>query len=83
MLPLGMMLMFAGYGVGSWGYLLVRGDNITLREWFSPLTPFTGPLDANGKVPQGSLLPTGKKAAATTGKAAGKGGKPAPHDVLQ
>jgi hypothetical protein len=62
MLPLGMVLGLAGYGVASWGYLLVKGENITLREWFSPLHPFTGPLDGNGKIPSGSVFPTGKAA---------------------
>jgi hypothetical protein len=58
MLPLGMILGFAGYGVSTWGYILVKGYNITLREWFSPLHPFTGALDSNGQVPPGSVFPT-------------------------
>lgn len=57
MLPLGIILGFTGYGLGSWGYILVKGYNITLREWFSPLHPFTGALDSNGCVPQGSIFP--------------------------
>lgn len=60
MLPLGIGLIVAAYGVGTWGYILVKGENVTLREWFSPLHPFTGALDANGKVPSGSVFPTGK-----------------------
>ena len=75
MLVLGMLLVFTGYGVGSWGWLLVKGENITLREWFSPLHPYTGPLDGNGKVPQGSIFPTSKKGSGagtgTTGQTAG------------
>ena len=72
MLPLGMILGFVGYGVSTWGYLLVRGENITLREWFSPLKPFTGALDSNGKVPQGSIFPTsGKGAKAQAGSGSG------------
>ena len=61
MLPLGLGLGFAGYGLGTWGYILVKGYNITLREWFSPLHPFTGALDSNGTVPQGSVFPTSGK----------------------
>ena len=57
MLPIGMILGLGGYGLASWGYLLVKGYNITLREWFSPLHPFTGNLDANGCVPQGAIFP--------------------------
>jgi hypothetical protein len=56
----GIALAFAAYTLITWGYVLVKGENITLREWVSPLHPFTGPLDGNGKVPAGSLFPTGK-----------------------
>lgn len=60
MLPLGLILGFAGYGIGTWGYILIRGYNVTLREWFSPLHPFTGQLDANGTVPPGNVFPAAK-----------------------
>lgn len=60
MLPVGMVLGLVGYGVSTWGYVLVKGYNITLREWFSPLRPYTGKLDGNGMVPSGSVFPTGK-----------------------
>jgi hypothetical protein len=56
MLPLGMVVLFIGYGTGSYGWIVVKGYNITLREWFSPLHPYQGPLDGNGCVPQGSLF---------------------------
>jgi hypothetical protein len=61
MLPLGMVLGLVSYGVSTWGYVLVKGYNITLREWFSPLHPFTGALDSNGCVPQGSIFPRAGK----------------------
>lgn len=40
MFPLAVLILWAGYGVGSWGWCLNRGYNVTLREWFTPLTPF-------------------------------------------
>lgn len=67
MLVLGMILVVGGYGIGSWGWLLVKGENITLRQWFSPLNPYTGPLDGNGKVPPGHIFPTGKAGAGQQG----------------
>lgn len=76
MLPLGMILGFLGYGLSTWGYILVRGENITLREWFSPLHPFTGALDSNGKVPPGSIFPTSGKGGTAGG---GTGGTLAPQ----
>ena len=76
MILLPIALVFAGYSIASWGYVLVKGDNITLREWFSPLHPWSGPLDKNGKVPQGSIFPTSGKG--STGSAGGSSG-PAPQ----
>jgi len=56
------VLVSVGYTLGSWGYVLVKGYNITLREWVTPLHPWTGPLDKNGHVPSGSVFPTAKAA---------------------
>jgi hypothetical protein len=68
MILLPIILVFAGYGFGSWGYVLVKGYNITLREWWTPLHPFTGPLDQNGTVPVGQIFPgKGQGGAATSG----------------
>lgn len=43
-----MVLLWAGYGVSSYGYVLVKGWNINVRQWFSPLNPYTWP---KGSVP--------------------------------
>lgn len=60
MLPLGMVLLWAGYGVASWGYVLNKGYNISLRQWFSPIHPWTGDIAKAGMIPKGKLFPTGK-----------------------
>lgn len=75
MLPFGMILAWAGYGLGSWGYILVKGYNITLREWFSPLHPYTGDLASAGTVPQGQIFP----GAAGGGQGGGTSGTLAPQ----
>jgi hypothetical protein len=54
---IGIVLGFAAYTVGTWGYVLVKGYNVTLREWVTPLHPFTGPLDSKGCVPKGKIFP--------------------------
>lgn len=61
MLPLGMVITWAAYTVGSWGYVLVRGWNITLREWASPLHPYQFPGGGQNPpfVPLGRTWPTG------------------------
>jgi hypothetical protein len=72
MLPLGIILGFTGYGLSSWGWILVKGYNITLGEWFSPLHPFTGKLDSNGCVPQGSIFPVKGKGGPCSASSSGK-----------
>lgn len=60
MIPFGMAVTIAGYAVGSWGWVLVKGWNIPARSWFSPLNPWQWPA-GGGKVPmvpQGHLFPT-------------------------
>jgi hypothetical protein len=57
---LGLVVIYAGYGLASYGWVLVKGYNITPREWFSPLHPFQGSFDSAGKVPAGSIFPTVK-----------------------
>jgi hypothetical protein len=58
----GVLLLLAGYGVASYGYVLIKGYNITPREWFSPLNPYQWPAPGATipRVPQGSLFPTAK-----------------------
>jgi hypothetical protein len=54
----GIGLAIVAYTLGSWGYLLVKGYNVTLREWVTPLHPFSGTLDSKGCVPPGFIFPT-------------------------
>src|SRR5215472_10175907 len=65
MLILGIGLLFAGYSVSSYGYVLVKGWDITLREWFSPLNPYQWPAKGTDppSVPQGQVWPSGTQPA--------------------
>lgn len=61
MKSVGILLAVAAYTLGSWGYLIVKGYNVTLAEWVSPLHPYAGkwpPLC----VPPGYIFPTNKAA---------------------
>jgi hypothetical protein len=40
MLPVGMLLSWAGYSVGLWGWCLIRGYNVTLGQLMSPTHPY-------------------------------------------
>lgn len=43
MLVIGMAVLYAGYTVGSYGWVLLKGWDIPFRAWISPLHPYTWP----------------------------------------
>lgn len=72
MLVLGMAFIFAGYSVGSYGWVLLRGYDIPLRAWFSPLHPYTWPSGTPPTIPDTQLFP-GSSQASTTSTSGGSG----------
>lgn len=70
MLGLGFGALWAGYAVASWGYILLKGYNITFRQWVSPLNPYTGPWPP-AKVPPGFVLPHPESSVVTDATSAG------------
>jgi hypothetical protein len=70
-----MLLVWAGYATGLWGYCLVRGYDLTLGDLMSPLHPYSGPWPPP-QIPDGQFMPGGKAkaAAATTAPGAGSPG---------
>jgi len=69
MFPIGALVLWAGYGISSWGWILVKGYNITLREWFTPLHPYEWPSGTPETVPVGSVFPTSKSKTAASSAA--------------
>jgi hypothetical protein len=69
-----MVLAWLGYGLGSWGYFLVRGYDVKLGDWLNPVHVYTAnPLKA-GPIPAGQVFPgDAGPTPQTTGKT-GKGG---------
>lgn len=65
MMVFGMGVIFAGYTVASYGWVLLRGWDIPLREWISPLHPYQWPGGgaAPPTIPGSQLFPTGVSAA--------------------
>jgi hypothetical protein len=52
------VVMFAGYTIGSYGWILIKGYDVPWRRWVNPLDPWTWPKGADiPKVPAGHLLP--------------------------
>jgi hypothetical protein len=59
-----MILGWAAYGLGSWGYCLIRGWDVPFRAWFSPLNPYQFPPGGTPPpIPDTKLFP-GSAAAA-------------------
>ena len=53
MVALGMGIAVVGYGVGMWGYFLVRGYDISWREWWLPTWPRAGSVHPGTNPPGG------------------------------
>lgn len=63
MIALAFLVTLAGYGVTSYGWVLVKGYNVPARAWWNPMHPFDWPPDGNpGFVPQGRIFPGGQSA---------------------
>ena len=75
MLTLGMGIVFAGYSVGSYGWVLLQGWDIPLRSWVSPLHPFVWPSGDPPTTPPNKLFPSSKTAGTGTTAASGSGSK--------
>jgi hypothetical protein len=76
-------LLFAGYSVSSYGYVLAKGYDISLREWFSPLNPYRWPAGKVPTVPKGKIWPAGSQAPPGSPGGRGQpggGGGPRPHN---
>lgn len=55
----GIVVMFAGYTIASYGIVLLRGYDITWKQWINPLAPWTWPAKGTQipKVPATQFLP--------------------------
>lgn len=51
MLAVAFGVMWAGYGISSWGYGVLKGWDITLGEWFNPLHPWEWDATSAAKPP--------------------------------
>jgi hypothetical protein len=78
MIGLGMVGLFAAYGMASYGWVLVKGYNIPFRSWWSPLNPYQWPPAGSPipTVPQGFLMPTSAAPGATQAASGGGGQNP-------
>jgi hypothetical protein len=55
--------IFGGYAVASYGWVLLKGYDITFKQWVNPLNPYVW-SGTPATVVKGSVFPTGAGAAA-------------------
>ena len=69
MLVLGFALLWGGYDVMTWGYVLIRGWNIKFLTWSNPIHPYIWPKDGTNPplIPQGRTWPGGFSRQITAG----------------
>jgi hypothetical protein len=55
------LVVFTGYAVASYGYVLLRGWDITFKQWINPLDAFSwsGFDPTTDLVPSGQVFPSG------------------------
>lgn len=70
MVAVAMVAVWGAYGMGTWGWCLVKGYNITFSQWFNPAKPYQWPKNGPDLVPAGQVFPSGKGGQAQPGTAA-------------
>ena len=53
----GILIVFAGYTVASYGIVLLKDWDIPWKSWVNPLHPWSWPAGAVPSVPAGQVFP--------------------------
>ena len=60
-MTVGILAIFAGYTVASYGVCLLRDYDIPWKAWVNPLSPWTWPKDVP-KIPATQVFPSAARA---------------------
>jgi len=69
MVALGFGVAWVGYAASLYGYVLVKGYDVTFKQLVAPKNYYAGKWPP-APIPDGQLWPSGKTGAKTTGKLA-------------
>lgn len=58
MLVIGFAVIWAGYGLGSWGWCLLKGYDVPFRAWFTPTRGVFDWSAGAGQIPDTQVWPT-------------------------
>jgi hypothetical protein len=53
----GIIILFIGYAVTSYGVVLLMGWNVPWRSWIDPLHPYRWPAGGATPIPAGQVFP--------------------------
>ena len=72
-LALGAGMLFFGYTMASFGWILIRGYDIPFRAWISPLNPYSwqGFSGSVNLIPATQIFPTGTSGGGVEGTVPG------------
>lgn len=60
----GMGIAWFGYGLGLWGFCMVKGYNVTLAQLLNPVSPYRATWPPSQNIPVTEIFPDGKSDAA-------------------
>lgn len=72
----GILIVFAGYTIASYGVVLLKGYNITLKQWIDPLDPYVWPAGKIPKIPAGQIFPGGASSVSGSNSGGSSGKSP-------
>lgn len=60
MIAVGFVVLWAGYGIATWGYALLKGWNVPFVPWFDPVNTYQWPKppDAPAQIPDTQVNPS-------------------------
>jgi hypothetical protein len=61
----GFGIVWFGYSLTGWGYMLIKGYDVKFTDWINPLHPFVWPKTFP-KIPSTQLLPGGSTSTSTS-----------------
>jgi hypothetical protein len=73
---IGFGIVWFGWAVTSWGYILVKGYPVKFTDWINPLHPYSGAWPPAGAIPAADVFP-----GVTAGSAGGSTAAPAPSST--
>lgn len=80
MIAIVMLVVWGGYGLTTWGWILVKGYDVSFAQWFNPVKRFEWPQGKPPMIPANQIFPgsvAGQQAVTPSPGVSRTGGSPA------